>query len=303
MFAPNASTTVGQLIDELDHFLSFKRTTADAAKELPTEGVLLEYTKKIIGRFESAFAAPVAKTIRESWTGDSADKDQPTVVDFWAYTMLDVAAADESIAIVSWTGETPAQLLVLGLDCKSVEEHKYVQHVVLKDGCPPDTPILDILIRTALLQDARAPVQQRWQEAPESFRSQHLICPACHSGFLELFRGGDYGEKPGHFTCHSCDWSSKGKYYYHSELSSKTAYRKELKFIHMVKDIRDTLHHAEESMDAGIEYASLAFKRAVTVGGPTPEVKELVARYIERLTTLQQEWTLMEKGKKGSKHR
>lgn len=302
MFILDETTTVGQFVAEMERFLSFKRSLADTAEELPTKGMLLEYTSKTVGHFDKAFSAPVAKALRKAWEGE-AGKNQTAAVDFWCYTMLDVISDDNCISLVSWQGEKPAPLLTLGMDCEHVEEREYVRHVVLKEGDAPVTPLVDIMVRTALQQDNRAPAQERWLEAPSSFRIQHLICPVCHSGFLELLRDGDYGEKPGHFDCHNCGWSSKGKFYYRSELAEAKRYRRELKFIRQVEDMRATLHRAEEALDDGVERVALAYKLAHTTGGPSWEAKDLVDKYIKKLTDIRQEWTLEEKNRQGGRQR
>lgn len=301
LYILDETTTVGQFIAELEHFLSFKRSVADNAEELPTKSMLLEYTTKTVGRFEKVFSAPVSKALRKAWS-DEVMKDS-IVVDFWGYTMLDVRASDDCISLVSWMGETPVPLLTLALTCERVEEREYVRHIVLKEGDEPATPLSDIMARTALLQDTRAPIQDRWLEAPESFRTQHLICPICHSSFLELFRDGDLGEKPGHFECHHCGWSSKGKFYYRSELAEAKAYHKELKFIRQVEDVRTTLHRAEESLEAGLERVTLAYRLANATGGPSWEAKDLVDKYIKLLTDVQQKWASAEKNRQKGRKR
>ena len=298
MFTLNETTTVGQFVAELEHFLTFKRSVADNAEELPTKGTLLEYFNKIVGQFDKAFSAPLSNAMLESW-GKEAMRNQTLVVDFWGYTMLDVRDFDDCVSLVSLMGDTTATLLTLGMIFDRSEEREYVRHIVLKEGDTPDTPLLDVLVRAALMQDARAPIQDRWLEAPDNFRTRHLICPRCHSGFLELFRGGDYGEKPGHAECHNCGWESKGKYYYRSDLADEKAYRKELKFLRQSEDLKTMLYRAEEYLEAGTERVIMAYKFACTFRGSTQEVTDMLDKYVKLLTNARQEWALAEKNRQG----
>lgn len=294
MFTLNEATTVGQLVDNLNRFLSFKRSTSFNASELPTCSLLMEYLRKVVAGFESAFSAGVAKAISES-NGTEDEEASCCEVDFWAYTMLDIHTMKTDICLVSWRGEDPVPLLTITPEYGQVDEVSYVKCVTCADDM--SKRIVDLMVQAALAQEKRATVVSRWLEAPVSFRQAHTICPVCHSTFLELFRGGDFGERAGHVECHHCGWESKLKYYYGSELADDKSYRKELRHIMRIGEMRNILRQADKELDLGLSNAASAYKMAVSCGGPSHEAKDLIEKYIKRLTSLQAEWEAKSKGK------
>lgn len=293
-FTLSEATTVGLLVDELNRFLSFKRSTAINASELPTYSLLMEYLGKVVARFGSAFSAGVAKAISDNRGAETEDTSH-AALDFWAYTMLDIRTIKTDICLVSWQGEDPVPLLTITPEYGQVDEVTYVKLVTCVDDV--SKRIVDLMVQAALTQDERAAVVSRWLEAPVSFREAHLICPACHSSFLELFRGGDFGERAGYIECHHCGWSSKLKYNYRSELAEEKMYQKELRHIKRVSELRTVLQQADKELEMGLSNAMTAYKMAVSCGGPSHEAKDLIEKYIKRLTALQAEWEAKSKGK------
>lgn len=294
-------TTIGGLVQELNRWLKVKWLHADYNKQLPSAQNLLDYLKRL---FESAgreYGGAVRNSHEDFYKEQG--KEQPDQCwDFDTLTLLDTSVQGSDLVLFTWLGGEQIPILVFHMD---------IQHLALDDDAceavqsvsnddDAETKLVDILCSVVRKQDAtEMDAIQRWQLASDFYREKHPICPVCGNGHIRIVPNDDWGGGgPGRYVCDYCDWESHGKqYYYKSDLSSKDAFQKEVKYLKKVHDCKDGAQKADEAFKTAVELLTATRDKALKGKVEVYELRQTLEGWSKQLERLANEWKGIKNGR------
>lgn len=253
-------TTVGDIINEMNRWLDFKRKNADNWDENPTMSELHAYFMKTVSNWVDYAGRSVLDGYRMRCEEEGI---HPGRQDIWAHTLLDFRGAKTDgssfMEIVTYlptktSGEKPEAetLLVLPIIFKEVQDGDVSRTVIQKmdSSVDPGTLLKEIVERAASLQlGAGLDLNARWLCAPESFRIKHPICPACGA---PVRLGSSEEDAMRHVFCDSCDWESHKRVYYLDDYICAKSFLSEVKFLNRARDVSEKITGALEAMDKAL---------------------------------------------------
>lgn len=220
--------TVSDIVNEMNRWLKVKWQHADYHRVLPDAYCAFLYMQDL-GMHE---ALPSLRNDYQSLCEENGFPDSRT--NPMVFGLLDLVLEENegqsSICFVTWLNGQEHVLLRFALDIQHLENGEDSCDAVKSISCDTeeDTLLQDIIMKAIGLQlETGLDFNTRWLAAPESYRSNHPICPVCGGG-ARLGCEENNGKR--RLVCDCCDWVSHKKYYSLSEYTAAQAFQHEIQY-------------------------------------------------------------------------
>lgn len=274
--------TVLEFEKEINRWLKFMWQKADYISEMPTMSELTRHMALQLdlwaGNNQDSFINAVNQQRKEKGIPE-------TFANIQVQTQMGVISnmqEDGSMQIRVVSGyKTNHEQLLLTFGCVKKdleidgEKATAIKSISLVNGNGSHLSLMDLALRAQELETGACgtDLNKRWMLALEHFRVEHPICPKCQR---EIRLYGGSGPRP--MTCDGCDWTSRRKYSYLSEMADGTNFQREVAAVAKDEAFSSQMEQALSDLDKAIQTALTAFEGR---GKVDPELEQKFRKLLE----------------------
>lgn len=242
--------TYGDFIAELNRWLTMKWRHADRNEELPKFNDLWLYFIKLFNELRDGYA-PVVKEydaqLRKEKKGPALGGVN-TILRITPHAITDVTLCQDNMPVLSIVthcdGATKTVFWVSVRMKKEKEDGKTYQapkEIILPDCFQAEQLFEELFRNIVSIQHASyTPLAKRWEEMPESFRAENLICPNCGSS-ATVYDTGNKSSPDLRETCPFCGWESVGTRPYRIDFADLKFFLKEKRICEKNKELEEKI--------------------------------------------------------------
>ena len=230
--------TIGDIIQEVNRWLAFKKKTADNAKELPSTYGATEYLKKQLTSEISNLGNQVITAYRKD---SHAKKNDLKDADIWGLTLLDFSVPSNGgleFKVLTYLLSGEETLLTFKFVVYTIDGCTAVEEVIT--DIDQKTTLLSVIEQAVKMQVAQhADLNSRWLGTPCWYRKGHPICAVCGAPVEVVQYNEDKGRS--RMYCDRCSWTSMKKVNDASDYVDKKTFQAEVENAQKIQNAKRTL--------------------------------------------------------------